>query len=327
MKKLILKTTTFILAFLVILSIITFVFQPFYFNREYALWKTKKDFIESKHKNISYNIIIGDSQAFAGFVPSLLGNNYFNLSLSGSTPIEGYFTLLKCLENNVRIDTLIISYNPMHLSYSDTFWERAMKYRFMSLDQRVQVYQKAKENEDWFWYMSPENPKEANKMRIYLVSLYFPYYYRSNLQNFSLKRYIVNKRIYQQTWENKGQNYFGKEAYNNTIPYQIPEDSIFKTSDVITEYLERMLNLATENNINVYYINVPVNPKTYENMAEEYITTYNSFFDKKRGKYPSIEFLFEIHPSDSTFFGDPTHLNRNGSFQFTHNVKSYLSSL
>jgi len=68
-------------------------------STEYALWKYKKEMINRPYQR-SKNVIIGDSRSMTGFNPIIIGHNFINLSLGGTTAFEGYSTLKQFLAHH-----------------------------------------------------------------------------------------------------------------------------------------------------------------------------------------------------------------------------------
>ena len=93
MKKFILKIAVLSILFLTMVTIFLSFCKMFYNGNEYPMWRAKFEYVLKTHS--SENIIIGDSRALAGIIPEIIGDDYYNLSYGGGTPIEGYFLLKK----------------------------------------------------------------------------------------------------------------------------------------------------------------------------------------------------------------------------------------
>ena len=77
---------------------------------EFGIWSAKIKLIEDARDKKAI-IILGDSRASSAYHPSD-NSKIINLSLGGTSPIQGYFVLNRLINNNTHIEKLIISYTP-----------------------------------------------------------------------------------------------------------------------------------------------------------------------------------------------------------------------
>ena len=74
-------------------------YQMYYVSPEMACLDLNKS-ITSTHQDKYYKaIVLGDSAANAAFMPEVISDSMINLSILGTGPIEGYYTLKEYLEN------------------------------------------------------------------------------------------------------------------------------------------------------------------------------------------------------------------------------------
>jgi hypothetical protein len=330
MQKLIFKTAIFF--FIPIFFFATFLTygKMIYTSPEYPIWLAKTNYINSANSR-SENIIIGDSRAVAGFVPAIIGDDYYNLAIGGETPLEGYYTLKRYLEKNKSVKNLIISYAPMHLQVSDTFFERTLKYDFLDDREVAQAFQLSNEYNEKFWidgekgnsYGLFEYPVKF--VYAFLIKYKFFYFYRAEIRNMIFEnRLQKNLVLLAQLDERKGNIDFGIKPLSDELNYEAKEKE-FNISLVQSFYLTQLLELADHNNIKVYYINAPFNEASYKEINASYLSKYNSFFNELKSRYPYFVFYSEIFSYDNQYFGDPSHLNQKGQEKFSTDVKMKLN--
>ena len=115
--KLISKILAIILPVVLVMQIFCAAFPMSYMDVEYAMYKQQKDYI-SKNHDTNRVLILGDSRAKASFMPDVLGEDVYNISLGGISPVESYYMLKEYLENHDAPEYLILAYAPMHLCLS-----------------------------------------------------------------------------------------------------------------------------------------------------------------------------------------------------------------
>lgn len=299
---------------------------PFhYFNREYPIWRSKIDFINDSNDNF-VNLLIGDSRLMAAVNPKILGEKYYNLALVGGTPIEGYYQLKRLLRNNKPINILILSYAPFHLEGAD-YWERAIKFGFYGEDDLYEIFdcKYLEGNEFWVEHDLVHN-KLLYKPISELMLLKFPYFFRSDLSKSFLLRGAKNHKKYNEIKKNNGYALLGKDTISNGFNYEA-ERNFFKANKVISYYLEKLLHLATENNIKVYYIQTPFNEASYNFSSLDYLKRYNSYLNNLAKQNPKVIFKersIYYYPDDQ--FCDPSHMNERGAKKFSNQLKGYLTT-
>ena len=97
--RLISKILIIILPVVLVMQIFCAAFPMAYMDVEYAMYKQQKDYI-SKNHDTNRVLILGDSRAKASFMPDVLGEDVYNISLGGISPVESYYMLKEYLENH-----------------------------------------------------------------------------------------------------------------------------------------------------------------------------------------------------------------------------------
>ena len=329
--KLIKQVTVFGMIWFVAMYLIC-IFLPFhYFNREYPMWKSKMDLMEEGPSTYR-NLVFGDSRAIAGLETKDLGESYFNMALGGATPMEGYFMLKKMLENGKKIDTLIVSYSPIHFEQSEMFWDRQLKYGFYDMDDVDYIFNTMNTDNETFWaYDGPSRYEDGEKASFtreaFLNIMRFPTEYRVELSKSFLLRGVTNFKIQEEIVQRRGSFDFGTAAFSNSLNVEAKRDS-FRPKKVIVKSLRMLLDLADLNGIQVLYTHLPMNEASYQALGKTYAKGVMQLEEELRSEFPGVAF---VNPSlfayENRFFGDDSHLNVDGRKKFTEEFKSLVANL
>ena len=310
-----------------ILTIFVSYGKMLYLSKEYPMWKFKIDY--TKHSEESKNIIFGDSRALAGFIPEDLDENFINLALGGGTSIENYYLLKNVLEKNVP-EKIILSIAPFHMETSDVFFGRTLAFDLLSnreLQEILDVSKKLNYN-----FITKEKYKSTLDLYKFQAKSFFKLNnfflaFRSNLKAFSLNPYrpILNYNTFKEIKNTDGQYFFGNQEYSSGLNQEAVIEK-FIPNKILDHYYNKILNLASENEIKVYVINTPFNQSSFENTSLNYKNGYNEYILQLKNKHPDALWFSELMFYSNDFFGDPSHLNKRGSKKFSNYVKNILNN-
>lgn len=324
MKLQILKFLKQIIIFGIIWSVAIYmvcILFPFhYFNSEYPMWINKMEEIENKSGYTNY--ILGDSRAIAGIDPIILGDKYYNLALGGGTPMESYFQLRKSIASGKKIDTLLISFAPIHFEQSEMFWDRQVKYDFYSLNEIDEIFKLLNTEKEIFWEYDGNTNYDAEDEPKFLRQAFFAHYkspltLQAELSKSLLLRGYSNYKIYDEIAKRKGSYDFGRDNYSHDLNVEAKREN-FKPKKVILESLKNTFKLAKEHNITVIYATLPMNRTSYDALKPSYKQGILNMYAQLQKEYPEVIFKDNglIYYQDD-FFGDSSHLNAHGRARFT----------
>lgn len=290
-----------------------------YFNREYPMWKSKMEV--TQHPENYNNFILGDSRAIAGFDTKSLGANYYNLALGGGTPIEGYYQLKRLLENGAKVDTLLVSYSPIHLEQSEMFWDRQVKYGFYNPEEiKKLVLTDNKELETFWAYDAKSKSKSSLESEVIggIMSYYkSPYHLRTEIGKSMFLRGYSNQRVYRDIRHNRGTYDFGTAEKSEDLNVEALRTQ-FKPRKIIIDHLEKLFDLATLHKIKVFYVSLPMNQASAGALHQDYTQGVRFLEHRLKEDYHTIDFVYPaIHSYDNHYFGDASHLNQRGRKKFT----------
>jgi len=269
-----------------------------YESREYPMWKHVKELMNAKTNESLKLIVIGDSRAKAGFMPRKINYKTLNLAVGGSTPIEGYFTLLTYLDNNPDPENLVLSYSPLHMSHDMYYWERTLKYDFLKNRQYDEISEKISELGDPG--IGSVNLRWKYK---YLTSMYIS----SVFTGLAKKRWIKNEETYKYLISSNGHSFFGTRKGSSSYNGEVKLANDFHSSDLIDFYFKKMIRLAKLHNINIYWYTMPFNDASCEKVSKKLVYNFNEYI-KYISKKTNLKIIRKIHCLENRYYGDGSHV-------------------
>ncbi|VAW58674.1 hypothetical protein MNBD_GAMMA11-2964 [hydrothermal vent metagenome] len=269
-----------------------------YESREYPMWKHVKELMNAKTDDSLKLIVIGDSRAKAGFMPRQINYKTLNLAVGGSTPVEGYFTLLTYLENNPDPENLVLSYSPLHMSHDMYYWERTVKYDFLKNSQYNEISKKIPE------LIDPEIGSVNLRWKYkYLTSMYIS----SVITGLTKKRWIKNEETYKYLIRSDGHSFFGTRKGSSSYNGEVKLADDFHSSDLIDFYFNKTIQLAESHNINVYWYTMPFNEASCEKVSKKLVYNFNKYIENINKK-TDLEIIKKIHCLGNRYYGDGSHV-------------------
>ncbi len=289
---------------------------------EYELWRFQKKAISNYPKK-KKNVIIGDSKGMAALNPNVLGHNFVNFSIGGATTFEGFVTIKEFLRIS-EIDTLMICFSPIHYMKDDALSARTIAFGFVSIEDIHNLEKVEREHGITIENTRPGNYLYAGRWFTYY---HFPLAFESTfIENIFSNSF--NNRPLQSLKDNSGHCLFGLADSSNGLCSEAEILSKTKTFDrnpIIICYLDSIYNLALKNKIKLILVNPPINYSSYEKLKTlNYEGQFDHFMESLKLKYPAMEIHNDYFSLPNSFFGDPDHLNLNGSNFFSNYVRNKL---
>lgn len=283
-----------------------------YMNMEYAMWHYASERTHNKNDEYFNLIALGDSKMKSAFVPEDFDDDQFNsinLALGGSSIVSGYYTLETYLENNEKPEYLLLAYSPTLLAFMPFYQFRTVHFQYLE-DEEYQEIEKLSEEIDQHKtlgegdYLDPE--------------FYTGKYFTEFLNGIKELRYFGNVYMLDLLEKSKGHNFWGTEEYSDYVSEEATLTE-FEPSAFINVYVEKMLMLAKEHEIKVYWYTLPVNEPTLENLNKDYLDSYHDHMDNLVTRY-DLKLLSKTHSVDNSYFGDAHHVYR-GAPMVTKSIK------
>lgn len=264
-------------------------------------------------------VILGDSRAMADLVPSEFDTPAVNLAVGGATSIEMYYTLKEFIKNNGKPDNVIVMFAPFHYSIIDNFWTRTVYFNYLSVQDMMDLYSYAEATgSETLLQKGYKNDLLSYRMR-------FPDKYLPALLNAKgFGRYSENKAKYSKVSAMFGHDQFGTLDGCSDLNYETSYESMHTTGDAVLldVYINRLLSLCEKEGINTTVSIPPMNKSSYNELNASYTEDLYYYFEALKSKYKNIKIESNIPVYDDKYFGDSSHLNREGALIFTEEFLS-----
>ncbi len=284
-----------------------------------AYWNRK--FTNSKQEKQYDVVILGDSMGATSYMPELLSDSTINLSLSGSSVVEGYYTLEDFLENNNAPTDVFVSYMDYHLAKNDFTLDTCNQVHKFSFKQYAEIYKTMHDvGADTFEEMSVDDYWE----KALVSKLYMPSEYIASIFN-SIKeggRSKANQATYDNITIHGGRycKMINDITESDGIAY-----SEFSVSPLQSAYYVKLVELCKSKDIKLHFVKLPLSNYTY--FSDEYIAQVNGYYNILTSSYTNSEFLW--YPADyvKEWFWDDYHMNQHGSYRFSMQLKEQFPDL
>ena len=318
-RKIIAKLLLLVVPFFVVLPLYCAHFQDYYMDDEYAMYHAQRDYLLNNH-DTKQVIILGDSRTKAGFMPEYLSKSTYNLALGGASPIEGYYSLKEYLQNHEAPKTLILCYAPMHYMDVDTLWTRTIYFHNITDEDAKELFETAGGYTCTEKILIEDYPLQYLEHRLYL-----PNKYATALKNAGFVfRHKQTVKKYNEMIESKGHSYYGMADYSDGIDGEA-KVSDFAASDIITEYMHRIVKLCSEKQIRVIVESAPVNETSYGIISDSFKEHYRAYMTALKHdfhkEYENVEVFTDFYCYANDQFGDADHLNPKGCKEFSKFIR------
>ncbi len=310
-----------ILALLPILAVMCFTAAlPFgYMDIEYPSWKYTKE-VSDDIKSVSSGttLVLGDSRAMADIMPSEAADEtVVNLAVGGATSIEMYYTLENYIKNNGNPGKVIIMFAPFHYTIIDNFWTRTAYFNYLSVADMKDLYSYAKAA-DSETLLRAGYQNDLISYRTRFPDKYLP----ALLNSHFVGRYSDNSNKYNELLSEHGYGEFGTEQGCSALNYETGYEHMHTTGDAVLLdiYMNRLLKLCSDSGIETTLLVPPMNESSYNALKASYVAEFSDYLNTLQIKYPAILIDGNIPCYDDMYFGDASHLNREGAIIFTRSL-------
>ncbi|MCR5734570.1 MAG: hypothetical protein K6G22_08200 [Lachnospiraceae bacterium] len=293
-----------------------------YMDTEYPSWKYTKDeqrgLFGAGEKGTQQEIntvIIGDSRAMADLIPEKLSDDTVNLAVGGATAIEMYHTLKDHFDNVGVPDTVIIMFAPFHYSYMDNFWTRTVYFHHLKIPDVIKLYTEGRRLKADAFYDGEHDLFDLISCYLYLPDSYLPALLNSKF----FGRYETNRSEYDTIARNKGHGLFGTLDGCSDLNYEASYTEMKMDGDhpLIDLYMRKILDLCSENSVNIILSQPPMNETSYGALHGDYTSQYSEYINGLSSYYNGGIFETEIPEYENKYFGDSSHLNAAGAEIYT----------
>lgn len=291
-------------------------------STEHALWSYKKEMILQPYPN-SKNVIIGDSRSLTGFNPVLIGHNFINLSLSGTTAFEGYSTLKQFL-NYHQIDTLIVSYGIFHYVESDVLEKWTLPYNLPSiadinaLERVERQYGITIDNQQPDYWLYLKRKATYHHIPILLRATFIE----------NLKQNEYHQAVIDQLKKTSGFSNVSTTDSCNDMDTEVEIAMKYKkmiVNPIISSYIDSIYTLSVKKGIKIIFLIPPLNQASYAALQHTlFFRQYLNFREGLKRKYPAMTVDNKYVYLPNNYFHDPGHLNHRGFIFFSSYIRKTL---
>lgn len=313
---------------LAILAVIWVIFtqllpKHYYLGPEYARWEMVFGKIaELKSSRTPVNLVIGDSRPEMGLASRHL--RAINLGLGGTSPVEGYYVLQQL--KDLPIDTLYLSYSPLHFHGQDCFHNRSVYFGFIAQDYLDEVLSRSAQAGDgiyqwhnWPWLDDLDKnfplPWIQRQVR-YLPALH-------NIDNY--RWYIKDFPAIRARMEENNMSYlFASDICpgDTSVQEYYVEQKLggFSPNVVNAYYFNALIKEIVRRNIHLVWINMPLN-QAVRQPSKRYYQDFETWLQQQ---LPAQTPYYPLGFQDACDFKDYSHLDEVGANAFGIHISHWL---
>ncbi len=295
-----------------------------FLDPEYAAWSAKQDLVA--RCDLGDLLVLGDSRAGAGMMPTLLPGRGINISVGGAKPVEMYFFLRRAMACPNMPHHVLLSIDAGHFHSTDTFWERSARFGTFSVSDLHEIEAVARRTGDESLFDQPRADGLPNLLRDFLYATSFPTLNFASMARGGLfLRYAHNIEERDKTLRARGHHLFG-DANGDSAEADDASLPTFQVLPLEGWYFNRMLQEMQARGIRVDFVTVPVNESTAVHITPELRAGFAGYLAAAARKYHNFHVLVAPIPSlPDRYFGDVfSHLNQSGAELFSTSLAEAL---
>lgn len=304
---------------LIVLTAYTRIFPENYMPEESMIWSEEKDYVNCSDLSAD-TVIIGDSRAKSAVIPAGLGDSVYNIGIGGATAIEDYYAADDYIKHHGAPANAIIIIGPFHLCRIDN-WSPTLFNNYLSATELTEVYGNALRlhetaicNKGWF--------TDSLSYKLRLPNKYLETEYEAGF----IKRYQANVSKFDSVRNDLGWCEYGSDNGCDGLDYETHIEG-FNVLPIEDLYLRKLLDLLTENNVNIVYAQCPINRASADELSPGFTSGYTEYMNELKSDYPGGMFITSLPVYENRYFGDINHLNKAGASVYTAELKAYLEDI
>jgi hypothetical protein len=291
---------------------------------EYAAWRAKLVMLD--RCDLGDTIVLGDSRAAADIMPVRLPFAATNLAIGGGEAIEALALLRRAVSCPNPPWRLILSFDAGHFSRPDLFWERSVRFGFLSTSDIAELRLVSIATGDMSIYEERHADRMPSRLRDWLYLARFPVYdFASLLHGAGFLRGSRNQRMLDATLAQRGQYSFGIASGSHDIAVEGHLGG-FKPLPVLDYYFRAILDLADRHGMQVLFLPMPINQTTYDRIDPALRRGFAAYLQGYADRYPRFQVAGDIipHRPDASFGDQFCHMNPEAAERFSDELAQRL---
>ncbi|MEZ5759497.1 MAG: hypothetical protein R3D86_14850 [Emcibacteraceae bacterium] len=312
-KKFTLYVMIFTVSLFAVYSYFILNFKMLYLNFEYPSYL----YVYEKIRDVNdkpYNFIaIGDSRTQSSFMPEIFDDenlNSINFALGGASPITGYYTIKNYLKYHEKPDYILMGYSPPILTGPYFYEANTVKFGFLEDEQYEEIAENAEKLDD---------NSIIGPVKYYDYKIYTGMYIQDLINGLLERRWQRNHVAWDNLLKSKGHRFAAVEPGSSELSSETGFKE-FIPSKVVRYYVEKTLEEASENNIQVFWFNNPINTESFEALSPDYKREFEQYMKSLSDNY-DLKILNSLYAMDSKNFGDHNHVYL-GAEEVTRTIKT-----
>jgi hypothetical protein len=296
-----------------------------FLDPEYPSWRAKQ--IMLADCDLGEIMILGDSRAASGMMPARWPVPATNLAVGGGEPIEGLAALNRALRCPSPPRRAIISFDAVHFTAPDLFWERTARFGFVNAEEIGVLREISRTLGDPSVYELRHSDGLPSWVRDAMYRVKFPaVYFTSLIKGGVLLRWPRNHETLRTSLASRGQYFFGTAAGSDVVAAEGHLQD-FQPLPVLAWYFDRILEQLDARGIPAVFIAVPMNEATAHQVPPNVRIAFRAWLARYEARYPGFWVAGDVMPSwPDTYFGDGyAHLNPDGAMRFSDGLGRCLS--
>ena len=288
-----------------------------FMDAEYASLRAKQLMLD--RCDLGEVMILGDSRAAADIIPARLPLRVTNFAVGGGEAIEALSVLDRALACPSAPRLVIISFDPGHFTQADMFWDRSVRFGFVTGADISGLREASRRTGDPSIYDLHHFDLVPLLLRDWLYQASFPPLYFANLAHGGwFLRWWRNQRTLAATLSAHGHYFFGTDPGSSIVSLDGHMDA-FRPLPILDRYFDRLLEVLDSHGIEARFIAMPVNEATWADVSPSVRDGFAAYLAGYERRYKHFRLASAIMPHwPDRFFGDQfCHLNPAGAERFS----------
>ena len=293
---------------------------------DYPLWEHAFGFARQAPGDNPDIVFLGDSRVLAGVYPRAISPSALSLSLTATAPFANYYLLRTYLQNHLPPRVVVIAFATENLYQA--FMDPGIMYWHLSWAESLEILMKSARLKDKPWRYPHGRDvsigliaKDFCDLVLYKI-FYLPYYPGFFANEIDRCKQFNEMHLKGQN-ESRGFILFGT-ANGCTNLNRAAGEKETRYSPLVLSYVDATLELCRQKHVPVIFTSMPFGESSYAHLSPEYIQGYAKVTQAFKDKYPEFEVHTNINVLPDQYFGDPSHVNLEGTKIITGNLRQHL---